>query len=108
MEPSALQKAIANETLSNDEALLELHTRRDYYADANPSKPHHAEMARLFEVGVLDAKKAVAAHERAAPVLKKVLLDVGRLAVAANKAEKEANHVKNKSNLQVSLTLAIE
>jgi hypothetical protein len=104
MEPSALQKAIANETLPNDKALLELYTRRDYYADSEPSKPNDAKMLRLFELSILDAKKAIAAHEPVVVVLKKVLLDVGRLAAATNKAEKQLNHVENNSKHQVSPT----
>ncbi|KAL5428578.1 hypothetical protein PMIN04_000724 [Paraphaeosphaeria minitans] len=92
MEQSALLKAVRDETLSNDEAILELYERRDHYAACDLSQEHHVEIARLFEAAVLDMRKAVAAHEPVVKVLKKVLLDLGSLL----KAEKEASHTKDK------------
>ncbi|KAF2451565.1 hypothetical protein P171DRAFT_515566 [Karstenula rhodostoma CBS 690.94] len=94
MEHSPLVMAIANETLSNAEAILELYTRRDYYA-SNPSQTHHGEITRLFEAGVFDTKKAVAAREPVVKVLKKLMLDVGSLLDAGNKFKKGVSRVRN-------------
>ncbi|KAL5447492.1 hypothetical protein PMIN05_002067 [Paraphaeosphaeria minitans] len=97
MEQSALLKAVRDETLSNDEAILELYERRDHYAACDLSQEHHVEIARLFEAAVLDMRKAVAAHEPVVKVLKKVLLDLGSLL----KAEKEASHTKDKFQVRL-------
>ncbi|OAG09999.1 uncharacterized protein CC84DRAFT_1255911 [Paraphaeosphaeria sporulosa] len=92
MEQLTLLNAVRDETLSNDKAILELYERRDHYAACDLSQEHHAEIAHLFEVAVLDMQKAVAAHEPVVKVLKKVLLDLGSLLMA----EKGASRVKSK------------
>lgn len=102
MEPSALLKAIAGETLPNDAAVLELYARRDHYSACDLSQERHADIARIFETAVLDARKAVAAQEPVVKVLKRALLDLGSLL----KDENGVSHVKSKA--QVSLNLSLQ
>ncbi|KAJ4351471.1 uncharacterized protein N0V89_006814 [Didymosphaeria variabile] len=104
MDLAARQKAIEGETLSNEEAIILLYTRRDYYAspDSVDSQALHAKLADLFEAAVLDAKIAVAAHDPVVKVLKKALLDTGRLLHAAKQAENEVSKGEKKAKSQLT------
>lgn len=89
MVDTELVKAVINQTLPNDEALLQLYDRRDHYAKCDLSQQPNAEIARLFEAAIPAAREAVATGVPVVRVLKKGMLDVGHLLHAH---EKKANH----------------
>lgn len=105
MDTDPLHKAIHDETLSNEEALIELFERRDHCLASDYSQSMHTNIVRIFEEAVLDAKKAVAAHEPVVKVLKKAMTDVGRLFVAERRAAAAASTSKPEKPSQVSLAL---
>ncbi|KAF1965301.1 hypothetical protein BU23DRAFT_604305 [Bimuria novae-zelandiae CBS 107.79] len=91
MDSKSCYKAILEETLSNDEAILELFTSKAAYAgsvDENPALFH--KVGLLFEKAILDAKQAHASQEPVIKILKKVLVDVGRVQFKAKKTEEAA------------------
>ena len=89
MDRQAFIKSIVEETLPNDEALVDLFARKNQHAASDPSDPLFEAVKKILEEATLAATKAVAAHEPVVKVLSEVLQAIGRLKVQALRSEKE-------------------
>lgn len=89
MDRQAFIKSIVEETLPNDEALMDLFARKNQHAASDPSDPLFEAIKDILDNATLAATKAVAAHEPIVKVLSEVLQAIGRLKVQALESEKE-------------------
>ncbi|KAJ4301480.1 hypothetical protein N0V90_003572 [Kalmusia sp. IMI 367209] len=85
---TALNRAIADGTLSNEAAISELVTRKTYFEHADElfSPTFRAEVSRIFDEALSKALVAVANGEPAVNVLRATMLQVGRLFLEDKKA----------------------